>query len=240
MADVLFSDLRHHDDDVNGFVRAAHALMKQVNVSDGRHVGEAGDVPTRRTDDASNMTQVDNDVSYVENQGNRDLHVLSKMSPSSKDLCYWFRAGCKDGYRSVQCPALFFENHKKKLDVMSAFLEDNAEHLNFMIRRMNRLVMGHVRLLREEIRHFLSDALREKRANSERQPRGGVGRQDSSHGISKGNTRIPNPFGETLDMKTKAKTRFCQGLYDLYDLREYGQSGGILKQDRSDNDRKKA
>lgn len=156
MADVLFSDLRHYDDDVHGFCRAAHALMKRVNVSDGRHVGEAGDVPTRRTDDASNMTQVDNDVSYVENQGNRDLHVLSKMSPSSKDLCYWLRPGCKDGYHSVQCPALFFENHKKKLAVMSAFLEDN-------------LVMGHVRLPQEEIEHFLPDALREKRANSERQ-----------------------------------------------------------------------
>ena len=76
MAYRPLSDLRHHDDDVNGFVRAAHALMKQVNVSDGRHVGEAGDVPTRRTDDASNMTQVDNDVSYVENQGNRDLRPL--------------------------------------------------------------------------------------------------------------------------------------------------------------------
>ena len=105
----------------------------------------------------------------MENQGNRDLYVIVKMSPSSKDLCYWFRPGCKDGYHSVQCPALFFENHKKKLDVMSAFLEDNAEDLNFMIRRMNRLVMGHVRLLQEEIEHFLSDASRDKRENSERQ-----------------------------------------------------------------------
>ena len=40
MVDILFSDLRHHDDDVSGLVRAAHALMKQVNVNDGRHVGE--------------------------------------------------------------------------------------------------------------------------------------------------------------------------------------------------------
>lgn len=100
-----------------------------------------------------------------ENKGN----VIVKMSPSSKDLCYWFRPECKEGDHSMQCPALFFENCTKKLDVMSAFLEDNAEDLNFMIRRMNRLVVGHVRLLREEIEHFLSDALKHKREKSERQ-----------------------------------------------------------------------
>ena len=107
---------------------------------------------------------------------------------------------------------------------MSAFLEDNAEDLNFVIRRMNRLVMGHVRLLQEEIEHFLSDALRDKRANSERQLVEAMAAKIRLM-ESRKEILIPNgnPFIETLDMKTNAKTRFCQGLYDLCDLRECGK-----------------